>query len=85
MAISTCPHCQSHYFELEEISPRKGNYKMYLVQCSGCGAPAGVTDYYNSGVLLKNQEKALKAMDSRIKSIENLVAQIATVLNRMNR
>ena len=46
MAISTCPKCDSHYFEMKEAEPNGSKYKIMFIQCSSCGAVVGTTDYF---------------------------------------
>ncbi len=81
MAMSKCPHCNTSRFEIAENSPASSQYKVFLVQCSGCGAPFGVMDYFNVGTLLKKQEKAVSEMDERLKRIEYNIAAIGQALN----
>jgi predicted nucleic-acid-binding Zn-ribbon protein len=45
MAISTCPKCSNHSFEVQEFTPTRSNYKFLFVQCSSCGVVIGVMDY----------------------------------------
>ena len=85
MASSTCPHCKNDRFELVEVSPAKSKYKMFFVQCSSCGAPCGVTEYYDAGTLVKAQEKALEAIDARLKHVESITVQIGNTLNQIIR
>ena len=62
MAFSKCPHCKSGSFEIATKEPSGSAY----TQCSGCGAPFGVSDYYNLGTLLQKQEKAIDEVASRL-------------------
>lgn len=65
-----------------EVSPSGGNYKMLFVQCSMCGVPAGVSTYYDPGILLKKQEKALASLDQRISNLEYSISALASALQR---
>lgn len=60
MALSSCPKCDSHSFEMKVVEPRDSNYKLNFVQCASCGAVAGVLDYFNVGARLAKQDEALK-------------------------
>lgn len=73
MAWSTCPKCDSHRFELTEVEPANSRYKMFFVQCSSCGAPMGVTEYYDTGSTLKKHEKS---MEERLSRIESQIGQL---------
>lgn len=53
MAISTCPKCESHSFEMKEHSPANSRLKVNFVQCSRCGAVVGVTDFNSVPLLLE--------------------------------
>lgn len=66
MAMSTCPKCESHSFEISENSPAGGAFKVMFVQCSRCGAVVGVQDYYNIGAVLMKQNVALKRIASQM-------------------
>jgi uncharacterized Zn finger protein len=59
MAISACPKCGNHTFEMKLAEPHNSNYKINLVQCMSCGTVVGVTDYYNLGAELKSIKKHL--------------------------
>jgi len=59
MATSTCPKCSSTSFESKTLSPSGSNFKVVTVQCSSCGAVVGVTDYYNTALLLEKIAKKL--------------------------
>ncbi|MCV2359645.1 hypothetical protein LNV08_11760 [Paucibacter sp. TC2R-5] len=52
MALSTCPKCPSHAFEMKEAEPNGSKFKLMFVQCASCGAVVGVTDYFNTSSLL---------------------------------
>jgi len=59
MAVSTCPKCDSHTFEIVENTPKNSKFKLQFVQCSKCGAVIGVMDSYNIGSLLHKLAKAM--------------------------
>jgi hypothetical protein len=80
-----CGKCESAAFRVQEISPNDAAYKMYAVQCVSCQTPIGITDYYNSGVLLKQQEKAIADLGQKIAQIEHSVNQIAYALQSKGR
>jgi transposase-like protein len=82
MAWSKCPHCNGGYFELVGKEPANAAYKLQFVQCSSCGAPFGVTEYYNLGQLLKKQEEAVADLGQRLRSIEHSLHQIAQAMRR---
>lgn len=76
MAVSTCSKCGGHSFRLDESVPSGANYKLMLVQCSSCGVPVGVVDYYNLGALLKKQEAEIENLKS---AVSNLSYSIGTI------
>ncbi len=80
--MSKCPHCGGGYFKVIEQEPSGSNYKLSFIQCSACNAPFGVTDFYNLGALLKQQEKAVAALSHKVEGIEHMVRQIAYALQR---
>jgi predicted nucleic-acid-binding Zn-ribbon protein len=80
-----CGKCENSSFKVQEISPAGARYKMFTVQCSSCQTAIGVTDFFNLGSLLQDQEKKLKEMDGRLAGIEHSVHQIVQALNGMRR
>lgn len=52
MAMSTCPKCDSHHFEMKEAEPTGSRFKIMFIQCASCGAVVGVTDFHNIPFLL---------------------------------
>ena len=59
MALSTCPKCDNHIFELVENSPINSSFKLNFVQCAKCGTVVGVMEYYNIGDKLTKLEKKI--------------------------
>ena len=80
-----CVKCETSVFGIQEISPSGGQYKMYAIQCISCQTPIGVTDYWNVGTLLKNQEKKMAELESQLSSIQSSVTQIARALKATGR
>ena len=68
MAVSTCPKCAGHSFELALFTPMAESHKLTIVQCSHCGTPIGVLDPASGPLLdaLKNQVAAIDEKLSRI-------------------
>jgi hypothetical protein len=66
MAMSSCPKCGGHIFELEERAPSGSNFKPQFVQCASCGAVVGAMDYYNIGSLIHQQNEAIKKIASAL-------------------
>lgn len=60
MALSTCPKCNSHSFEMVEQEIKGSKFKLMFVQCVMCGAVVGVTDFWNIGALVRKLAKALR-------------------------
>jgi uncharacterized C2H2 Zn-finger protein len=59
MALSKCPKCDNHFFEMKEAEPTNSAYKVNFLQCSRCGAVVGVMDYFSVGTLIRKLIKAL--------------------------
>ena len=76
MAATRCPHCKSGSFEVVVFEPLRGNIKQNLVQCSGCGAPFGVVDFYNLGPRLDEQQAQLDSMQAQLSSIQLQISQL---------
>jgi hypothetical protein len=82
---TVCGKCEGSSFRVQEISPSGAQYKMFAVQCLACKTPIGVTDYYNVGSLLKQQEKAIVDLQSKLNGMGQQLNQIAHFLNQMQR
>ena len=83
MARSKCGGCGSGSFELvEQASIKNSNFKLTFVQCSSCGVPVGVMDYYNIGNKLDGLEKRMKAIESTTASIDDNVVAVARLIKK---
>jgi len=69
-------------FKVVEKEPVGSNFKVMFVQCSSCGVPIGVLDYYNLGSLLQEQKKLIEALASRVSNVEHSLNQIAYFLQQ---
>lgn len=84
-SISKCPHCKGGSFETTRVEPHNSNVAMFFIQCMTCKAPVGVTEYYNAGTLLKNQEKKIEALERKIDNLDYNIQSIIHGLNQMIR
>ncbi|ENW23378.1 hypothetical protein F925_02336 [Acinetobacter lwoffii NCTC 5866 = CIP 64.10 = NIPH 512] len=83
MARSKCGSCGSESFELmEQARIKNSNFKLTFVQCSSCGVPVGVMDYYNIGNKLDGLEKRIKAIESTTANIDNNVVVVAGLIKK---
>jgi predicted nucleic-acid-binding Zn-ribbon protein len=80
-----CVKCESSSFKLEEIEMQGAAYNMMVAKCTSCKTPFGLTDFYNVGQLLKNQEKAVADLGKKIDGLEYTMGQIAHALQGMRR
>lgn len=60
MGWSKCPSCKNGTFTIEENVPYRSQIKLMFVYCSSCGTVVGVMDYFNIGILLLEQNRALE-------------------------
>jgi len=84
---STCSKCGNHSFEIQENSPARSRYMVWMVQCSSCGSVVGALEYFDSGVELQEQKRSLQhigsAVDgcaSRISALEAEVRKLANMV-----
>jgi predicted nucleic-acid-binding Zn-ribbon protein len=80
MALSTCPKCGNHSFALHEKEPTGSTVKWFFVQCSSCGAPVGVVDFYPNSTVIKRieaLEKAVKSLTTSVATIDHNVRALA--------
>jgi hypothetical protein len=83
--ISTCAKCGSHLFEIVEQSPANASYKLWFVQCSGCGNPISSKEYFNSNVQIDELKKKIIKIDSDLGYISQSLGNIEILLRQMNR
>ena len=41
MALSSCPKCENHAFEIVPNVPKNSNFQLWFVQCKNCGCVVG--------------------------------------------
>jgi hypothetical protein len=68
MAVSTCIKCDGHSFELARFTPVGESHRLTMVQCAGCGTPAGVLDPA-TGPQLETLKHQVSAIDDRLTRI----------------
>lgn len=61
MAMSSCPKCSNHSFEMKENTPKDSAFKLLFVQCASCGTVVGVQEYFNVSSLIYKLAKKLGA------------------------
>lgn len=80
--ISKCARCENTRFELAEVSPEKSNFKFQFVQCTLCGNPVGVVDFFDTHTGIEGAKTAIKKLERKIDSLEYLLKQIVYALSR---
>lgn len=63
MALSSCPKCEAHQFELKENKPIGSHVSIQLVQCTACGAVVGTVPVWDTAALLDTIAKKLGIHD----------------------
>jgi hypothetical protein len=76
--MSNCLKCNGTQFTVVTQSPSGTEFKLNFVQCSSCGTPIGVLEFYNIGTILTEQEKLLTEMSSQLSMMENKLKNIET-------
>lgn len=82
MALSTCPKpgCDSHRFELVEADVQNARFKMYFVQCQGCGAVLATQPYQNTNVMVEGVQRQIKEVDNKLAWLTTTLTNIANRL-----
>jgi hypothetical protein len=83
--MTKCGKCEGGSFKIQEISPNGSAYKFYAVQCMGCQTPIGITEYYSVGQMVKNQEKEIADLGSKLDGMAHTIDQMAHAINQMGR
>ena len=74
--------CDSTKFKLQQIEPQNGRYKLNAVQCTSCGTPFGVVDYYDTHSVLQGHEKKMAQMQQQLGQIDHYLRQILQAMQR---
>jgi hypothetical protein len=82
---STCAKCGGHAFKVVEQSIADAAYKLTFIQCAVCNVPVGVTEYYDSGFLLKKQEEEISKLQAQISGLERNLRQMFEMLQKLLR
>ena len=82
MAQSTCIKCGGHRFEMVERAPSGSRFKMYFIQCAGCGVVVGVTEYLNAAAHLQKLDKQGKGLAADVEEVKRAIAQLAYIIQR---
>lgn len=84
-----CVACGNTTFELKEVSPSGSRYKLLFVQCTSCGVPVGVLDYFNIGAKIEGLEAKIEEISLRLsrvdatsQNIDNNLARLANMIKR---
>jgi transcription elongation factor Elf1 len=65
-AVSSCPKCGHHSFELTYLTSGNPKTTISAVQCESCGAIVGVLDDLSE--MLATIEKRLKVVEQQLKA-----------------
>jgi transcription elongation factor Elf1 len=65
-AVSSCPKCGYHSFELTYLTSGNPKTTISAVQCESCGAIVGVSDDLSE--ILASIDKRLKAIEQKLKA-----------------
>lgn len=71
MALSKCGSCNGGFFQLVEKEPSGSNFKVMFVQCSACGVPIGVMDYFDTHTQIQKLDKRLNNLQSAVDTIDH--------------
>lgn len=77
MALSSCPKCSAHRFEMKEVEPAGGTYKQIFIQCASCGTVVGVTGYFDAGEIAHQNRERLKTLEAAVAQLDHQLRQIA--------
>ncbi len=76
---STCAKCGNHSFSLVETEPAGSRVKWHFVQCSSCGVPVGVVDFFPNSAITRRMEK----LDKNVGALSDQLTQLQAELHRL--
>lgn len=77
-----CGHCGQSGTKIEMIEPNGSQYKQAAICCSHCNSILGVTGYYDTGTLLKSQEKEIADLKRQLAQVDYNLRALIDGLNR---
>jgi predicted nucleic-acid-binding Zn-ribbon protein len=82
---TNCPKCENSAFKLQEMNVQGANYKLFAVQCVSCMTPVGIMEYYDTGSLLKGQEKQIASLHQKIDQMNYNLSSLANAVQSLRR
>lgn len=81
-SFAKCGHCDGTNTKIAEIEPTGAHFKQVAICCSSCNAILGTTGYYDTGSLIKAQEKEIASLKQQVAQIDHNLRGLIDVLNR---
>jgi excinuclease UvrABC ATPase subunit len=81
-SVGKCGHCGATGTKIVEIEPQDAAYKQIGICCVSCNSILGITDYFDTGTLLKKAELQANAMAMKVVALERKLDQVLHVLQR---
>lgn len=78
MALSLCPKCENHRFEMVEVEPGNWRFKIMFVQCTSCGTVVGTMDYFNLSTLIHELKEKVENVENKLEDIEYEIVLMKT-------
>lgn len=78
MALSLCPKCENHSFEMVEVEPGNWRFKIMFVQCTSCGTVVGTMDYFNLSTLIHELKEKVENVENKLEDIEYEIVLMKT-------
>jgi DNA-directed RNA polymerase subunit N (RpoN/RPB10) len=78
MALSLCPKCENHRFEMVEVEPGNWRFKIMFVQCASCGTVVGTMDYFNLSTLIHELKEKVENVENKLEDIEYEIVLMKT-------
>ena len=57
--VPKCPKCEHTQFAIKSFDPIGSRFKLVAVYCNACGAVVGITEYDDTGALIRKLAKKL--------------------------
>jgi transcription elongation factor Elf1 len=57
--VPKCPKCDHTQFAIKSFDPIDSRFKLVAVYCNACGAVVGITEYDDTGALIRKLAKKL--------------------------
>lgn len=81
--FTKCAKCGGGFFELQTIEPSGSNFKINVIQCSSCGAPIGLVDYYDTHSSIEKTNQKIERLHNEVNQLGYDITNIRNMVSNL--